>query len=187
MKLKEILKQQIPGLTEKELDSFRNLWTIRRKLDRYEFLNPKDRIDDNIYFVEHGSLKIFCELEESELIVSFGYPDTFVSNLPSLLTGQISKFNIQALKACRLIGIRKTDFYDAVNSNASVAAFWKKKTELIILDLIERQVDILTSSPTERFNRLQKRNPKLLQNIPNRYVASYLRMSPETLSRIKKS
>lgn len=52
---------------------------------------------------------------------------------------------------------------------------------------IEREIDILTFSPAERLNRVQERSPHLFQEIPSKYIAAYLRMTPETLSRIRKS
>jgi lipocalin len=52
---------------------------------------------------------------------------------------------------------------------------------------IEREKDILTASPRERYLRVLKRSPQLFQEIPDKYIANYLRMSPETLSRMKKS
>ena len=51
----------------------------------------------------------------------------------------------------------------------------------------EREVDLLTSSPAERLERVRKRSPQLFQEVPHKYIASYLRMSPETLSRMLKS
>ena len=47
--------------------------------------------------------------------------------------------------------------------------------------------DILINSPMDRFQRVFKRSPQLFQEIPNKHIASYLRMTPETLSRLKKS
>jgi len=64
---------------------------------------------------------------------------------------------------------------------------WTKILENLVLQQMEREVDILTNSPKERYNRVLKRSPKLFQEVPNRYIANYLRMSPETLSRLKKS
>ncbi|WP_369806592.1 hypothetical protein [Tenacibaculum finnmarkense] len=52
---------------------------------------------------------------------------------------------------------------------------------------IEREIDLITYSPQKRFNRIFKRSPKLFQEIPQKYIASYLRMAPETLSRILKN
>ena len=59
--------------------------------------------------------------------------------------------------------------------------------ENLIVQQLEREIDILTTSPEERYNRVLKRSPKLFQQIPAKYIASYLRMTPETLSRIRKS
>ena len=52
---------------------------------------------------------------------------------------------------------------------------------------MERELDLLTSSPHERIQRVLKRSPQVFQEIPAKYIASYLRMTPETLSRILNS
>jgi CRP/FNR family transcriptional regulator, anaerobic regulatory protein len=59
--------------------------------------------------------------------------------------------------------------------------------ESLIVQQIEREVDLLTASPTERLARVLKRSPNLFQEVPLKYIASYLRMTPETLSRIRNS
>ncbi len=51
----------------------------------------------------------------------------------------------------------------------------------------EREIDLLTQSPQERIERIRKRSPQVFQEIPHKYIASYLRMSPETLSRLLNS
>ena len=66
------------------------------------------------------------------------------------------------------------------------ARTWQALLEELILQLLEREKDLLTSSPAERYSRLLKRSPQLFQEISNRHIANYLRMSPETLSRLKK-
>jgi CRP-like cAMP-binding protein len=185
--LKDILRTEINGLTESELESFAELWTIEKKLGRHELLYQKGKTENNIYFIESGTLKICYDLKEQEIIVGFGYKNTFIFDLPSFFTGQPSNFHIQAIKSSQLYGINKTDFYKLLDTNLAIAKYWRTRTELILLDLVEREIDILTTSPEERYQRLQKRRPELFQHIPNKYIASYLRMTPETLSRLKKS
>jgi CRP-like cAMP-binding protein len=185
--LKEILRHEIKGLTETELDDFVSRWRIRKQLKRNELLYPIGKAEKNIYFIESGSMKIGYQLNEQEIIVGFGYPNTFIFDLPSFFTGKPSNFHIQAIKACSLFGISKTDFYELLDTNLTIAKYWRSRTELILLDLVEREVDILTNSPEERFQRLQQRRPDLFQQIPHKYIATYLRMTPETLSRLKKS
>ncbi len=57
---------------------------------------------------------------------------------------------------------------------------------MLTLQQLEREIDILTKSPKERYERVLRRSPQLFQEIPNKHIANYLRMSPETLSRLKK-
>ena len=64
---------------------------------------------------------------------------------------------------------------------------WKQILEAFVIQQMDRETDLLTKSPEERFKRVLNRSPQLFQEIPHKYIASYLRMSPETLSRIKKS
>jgi len=64
---------------------------------------------------------------------------------------------------------------------------WLEVLNQLIYQQIEREQDLLITSPIERYKRVLQRSPLLFQEIPNKYIASYLRMTPETLSRIKKS
>jgi CRP-like cAMP-binding protein len=74
-----------------------------------------------------------------------------------------------------------------VESSAENTKIWHIMLGNLIFQQMERERDILTSSPLERYKRVLARSPQLFQEIPNKYIASYLRMTPETLSRIKKS
>ena len=64
---------------------------------------------------------------------------------------------------------------------------WIAILENLVQQQMDREKDLLIDSPLERYNRVLKRSPKLFQEIPHKYIANYLRMSPETLSRLKKS
>jgi CRP-like cAMP-binding protein len=156
-------------------------------LQRNEFLKVKGSIDTNIYFIESGSLKIFVLDDFEEQIIRFGYKDDLIVALDSFLTGRPSDFYIQAIKKTTLKIIPKNLFADFINKSEENKSLWINILEDLVLQQIEREKDILTTSPKERFNRVLKRSPKLFQEIPNKHIANYLRMSPETLSRLKKS
>ncbi|MCY7291948.1 MAG: Crp/Fnr family transcriptional regulator, partial [Ferruginibacter sp.] len=59
--------------------------------------------------------------------------------------------------------------------------------ENLVTQQIDREIDLLITSPAERLKRVLARSPNLFQEIPLKYIASYLRMKPETLSRIRNS
>lgn len=162
------------------------LWQTRT-LKRNEFLKTSGTIDTNVYFVEKGSVRIFIEDENEERIIRFGYQGNIIVSLDSFLSGKPSEFYIQAIKASTVKVASKKDFYEFINSSNDNLKLWNSILEDLVLQQIEREKDLLYSSPKIRYERVLKRSPKLFQEIPNKYIANYLRMSPETLSRLKKS
>lgn len=155
-------------------------------LERNEFLKVKGSIDTNIYYVESGSLSVFILDECEEQVIRFGYQGNIIVALDAYLTGRPSDFYIQAIKRSTVKVITKLQMDSFLNKEEN-HLLWVKILEDLVLQQMEREIDILTSSPKERYLRVLKRSPKLFQEIPNRYIANYLRMSPETLSRLKKS
>jgi len=86
-----------------------------------------------------------------------------------------------------LQSISKKQFIQFIESDPANLSLWLKISEQLIYQSMEREVDILTHSPLERYKRVLARSPQLFQEIPGKYIASYLRMTPETFSRVKKS
>ncbi|UJH90386.1 Crp/Fnr family transcriptional regulator [Antarcticibacterium sp. 1MA-6-2] len=164
-----------------------HLWERELEFARNEYLKVKGSKDTNIYFVEEGSLRIFVIDEEEEHTIRFAYQNNFVAALDSFVSEKPSDLYIQALKKTRLKVISKQQYMEFIFSNEENLKLWHVILEQLVLQQIERERDLLTSSPLERYNRVLERSPQLFQEIPNRYIASYLRMTPETLSRLKKS
>lgn len=156
-------------------------------LKRNEFLKIGGTIDTNIYLVKNGSLKIYILDQENEHIIRFGYDQDLVVSLDSFLTEQASDFFIQALKKTVIHRISKDKFSEFINRDEKNKRIWISILERLILQQLEREIDLLTTSPKERYNRILKRSPSLFQKISNKQIANYLRMTPETLSRLKKA
>ncbi len=165
----------------------KNLWQKSLELKRNEYLKVKGSIDTNLYLVEKGALRIFVIDEFEEHTIRFGYQNNLIAALDSFLNEKPSEFYIQALKYSSLKVIDKKTYMNFVSSSIENTTLWQRILESFALQQMERERDILTTSPLERYNRVLKRSPQLFQEIPNKYIASYLRMTPETLSRIKKS
>ena len=162
-------------------------WAEDLELNRNEYLTVKGSINTNLYLVIEGSLRMFVVDESEEQIIRFGYKNSIVAALDSFITEKPSDLYIQALKKTRLKCIKKPVLMEFISGSADYIEIWNFILENFILQQMERERDILTSSPQERYNRVLKRSPQLFQEIPSKYIASYLRMTPETLSRIKKS
>ena len=165
----------------------KNLWDKSITLKRNEYLKTKGSIDTNLYLVTTGSLRIFVLDAYEEHTIRFGYKNNLITALDSFLNEKPSDLYIQALKSTALKVIKKSSFMGFIDSSPENTKTWQLILENFALQQMERERDILTTSPVERYNRVLKRSPQLFQEIPSKYIASYLRMTPETLSRIKKS
>ena len=162
-------------------------WEADLYLKRNEFLCLPGQKNTNMYFVVKGSLRVFIEDETEEHTIRFGYKNSFISALDSFLKETPTNFYIQALKSCTLKVISKSEFLKFVNSSKENEQLWVQLLESFVVQQIERENDLITFSPQKRFERVFKRSPQLFQEIPQKHIASYLRMTPETLSRILKS
>jgi len=164
-----------------------NLWDRTLELERNEYLKVKGSIDTNLYLILKGTVRIFVLDENDEQTIRFGYKNNLVAALDSFLSDKPSDLYIQALKKTHVKVIKKSSFKAFIWSSSENRELWEMILENFALQQMERERDILTISPLERYMRVLKRSPQLFQEIPNKYIASYLRMTPETLSRIKKS
>lgn len=162
------------------------LWDDQLTLNRNEYLKVKGTIDTRLYFIVSGTLRIFVLEEFEEHIIRFGYKDNFIASLDSFISEEPSDLYIQAIKKTELKVINKSTFMNFIESSEANRETWQIMLSNLILQQMERERDILTTSPLERYKRVLARSPQLFQEIPNKYIASYLRMTPETLSRLKK-
>lgn len=162
-------------------------WDKEITLKRNEFLTHKGEVNTNIYFVKSGSLRVFIEDETEQHTIRFGYKNSMITALDSFLTEKPTSFFVQAIKKCELKMISKSKYEKIINSKPEYQLLWKNLLEDFVYQQIEREIDLITYSPQKRFERVLKRSPQVFQHIPLKHIASYLRMTPETLSRILKN
>jgi len=172
-------------LKEDELSALLERWNRPVELKRNEFLIKKGQTESSLFFVKNGSLRIYFPNKEDEICVGFGHPGNLVCSYPSFIRNEPSEYYIQALTKTDLIAIDRGDFYALFDPYQSIERAWRMLEEEALMGKIEREVEMLTFTPEERYHRLMKRSPQIFQTIPRKYIASYLRMTPETLSRIR--
>ncbi|WP_167855645.1 Crp/Fnr family transcriptional regulator [Hymenobacter fodinae] len=180
-----LLLGQVPHLTATDIQVFVAHWQKEVQLPRGEFLIRPGQAEHTLYFVHTGLLRIYFPTGAEEICVGFGYESSLICSFPSFVTGQPSEYGIQALRRSELLGISRTDFMAFVEQNANFARFWRAELERNLVGRIEREIDLLLPDPLHRYQRLLARSPQLFQRVPKKYIASYLRMTPETLSRLR--
>src|SRR5690606_8080431 len=140
-----------------------------------------------LYFVVKGSLRVFIINDAEEQSIRFGYKNSFLAALDSFITEKPSPLCIQAIKKTQIKVLDKKNCLKFINDSIENIQLWLMLLEQLVFQQMEREMDLLTTSPVDRYTRVLNRSPQLFQEIPHKYIASYLRMTPETLSRIQKS
>lgn len=157
-------------------------------LKKNEYLKVAGNSDTNLYYVEEGAMSVYSVDKFEEHIVCIGYKkyNDLVLDLESFITEKPTDYYIQAIKKTEIKAISKKRITELIEKHPSLSKDWNEFLEKIILIMYDRVREIFTSTPDERYLNALKDNPHMFQEIPSKYIASYLRMTPETLSRIKK-
>jgi CRP-like cAMP-binding protein len=183
-KLGDIFKSTA-NLSDEDIAVLLKHWKHPVKLKRSDFLVSKGQVETNLFYVISGSMRIFFPHKEEEICVGFAYDHNLICSYPSFILQRPSDYAIQALTKTDVIAIRRKDFYGLFKNYPAIETAWRLLEEQALVGKIEREVELLTFSPEERYKRLMDRSPHIFQIIPKKYIASYLRMTPETMSRIK--
>lgn len=162
-----------------------NLWHKTIELKRGDHLHMAGAVDDNIYHVESGLLRSYVLVNDDEQIIRFGYQGDFVVAMDSFFTGQPTILYCEALRKTTVRIIKRAKYEAAIVNDPALNKIWQKILSWMVIGQLEREIDLLTNEPSERYRRVLERSPRLFQEVPAKYIANYLRMTPETLSRLK--
>ncbi len=182
----ELKLSESKQLSEKSVGELLSIWKKRKSLKPKESLVNFHQKDSNLYFIISGCVRLFVISDKGEeKNLGFGYSNSFITCFQSFITGKPSLLNIEAILETEIICVSKEDINSLIDSNKEVSAWYQSMIELTLAGHIQRQIELLTLSPQERYEVFQKRSGHLINTIPLKLIASYLMMTPETMSRIR--
>lgn len=164
-----------------------SLWQEKLTLPRGQQLVSSGQRATDLYWVKSGSLRVYVIENNKEHTIRFGYNGSFITALDSFITGEPTTLWIEAIRKAEVWKVEKPVFNDFIQADKNRLSNWLGLVEMLTYQQFERELDLLSSTPGERYQRVLQRSPKVFQEIPHKYIASYLRMTPETLSRLEKS
>ncbi|MDN5204424.1 Crp/Fnr family transcriptional regulator [Fulvivirgaceae bacterium BMA10] len=173
------------SFSDKEWEDFSSKW--RPKIfHKNDFMIKAGEIEKYFYYVEKGVLRAYHIKDGEEICVGFTYDGDFSGAYDSLLTKKPTQFYIQAIVDSSLYAIHRDELNAMYDQYKSVERWGRLFNEELLLGKGLREVAILSFSAEERYRRLMTQSPHCLQIIPQKYLASYLAMTPETFSRLRK-
>jgi CRP-like cAMP-binding protein len=150
-----------------------------------EFLISTSAIENKIYFILEGVFRLFIDLPEKDITVDFGFPNNFISSYSSFLTQNPSVSCIQSLTKSKVIYITREDLHEIYEQTKVGESIGRIFAEEFFRYKSKRELSFLIDSPTDRYLNLVKEQQQLIQQIPQKYLASYIGITPQALSRIR--
>ena len=155
-------------------------------LKKNEVWEKEGRIGQYLGFINKGILRQYHLKDGQEFTEDFFSENDFIGNYISYLKQEPSTLNIQALEDCELFVITFEDlqkFYDEI---PTVDRFGRLIAERKLIEYHDKTTSFLLDSPEERYYKLIQQKPDLHSRVKQYYIAQYLGIRPESLSRIRK-
>lgn len=158
----------------------------RRFLKKGEFLLRSGEVCNHVTFINKGLFRSYMEIEGEEVTTNFAFEGNYVTEYTSFVTRQPSSEFIVAMEDAELLQMRYEDLQAAYTKAQVWERFGRLIAEYILTFVSTRNKSLLFKSPEERYLALMKERPKVMERVPQQYIASYLGIQPESLSRIRK-
>lgn len=173
------------NFTEVEWMMMQNVLT-RRFIKKGEYLLREGEICNHVTFINKGFVRIYNIIQDEDLTINFAFDGNFTTDFASLIPRKPSTDYIVAMEDLEILQLEYTDMQALYESAMVWQKFGRLITEYVLLFVVERNKALLFKSPEERYLKLMKERPKVMANVPLKYIASYLGITPEALSRIRK-
>jgi CRP-like cAMP-binding protein len=157
-----------------------------RQLKKHTLFSEVGKKSTEIGYVIEGSLRHFYLKDGEEKTTYFYFENHFVSSYISCITNQPSKLSIEALSDCELLIFPYQKMVELFEKSNSWQKFGRLIAEYIAIGLEDRMVGLLMLSPEERYLDLISGNKKkIIERIPQYYIANYLGITAVSFSRIR--
>jgi len=156
-------------------------------LKKNQLLVEENQVCPYFCYVESGILQHAILVDDEEKTTYLALRNSVTSSLNSFLNKVPSRKSIKALVDCRLWVADLETFQDLQSNNQAFKQFYYNLIERQIMLIDDYRIDLLTLTPEERYKKLLATEPKLLQEVPLHYLASFLGISNRHMSRIRKN
>ncbi len=172
-------------LKDKEWEAFSAAFVHRLVPKKFNLLAPGQTARE-AYFVLKGVTRLYYRKEDSDISANFIFENGFITSLESFLLRIPSRQGIETIEDCELLVITK-DKLDALTETYPVFhQFSRAIAEWGFIMLQQRASSFILDSPEERYTNMMQQRPEILERVPQHMIASYLGVTPVSLSRIRK-
>lgn len=139
-----------------------------------------------LYFINSGFVRVYRNMDGSDVTTHINCPPGFITSFKNFLERRPSDEYVSCITDCQLLRIGRDELDILVNKSPKWATFCRVITDRSLAYNEQRTADMLTLTAGQRYEKLMTTQPDICLHVPLQYIASYLGMQPQSLSRIRK-
>ncbi|MFZ1080645.1 MAG: Crp/Fnr family transcriptional regulator [Candidatus Kryptoniota bacterium] len=182
--IKKFLQQAV-NLCDRDWEIFSSK-LVRINFPKKALLLKAGQTESYLSFIEKGIVRYFIPKVENDLTFGFSFENEFISAYDSFLTRTPSSYQIEALTDTSLWRLTYDDLQDIYRKTDLGNTVGRIMAERLFLKKSGRELSLLNESAGQRYTKLFTERPNLIRQIPLKYIASYIGVTPQALSRIRR-
>jgi CRP-like cAMP-binding protein len=175
----------MPQLQEEEWDYLQQMLTFQ-SLKKGDLLTRRGEVCKQVSFINKGLLRMYYGVDGKEISTAFVPENNYLAQYDSFLTRQPSAGDIDALEDCELINLSYENVQMLYQEKPVFQIFGRKVAEMLFIMISLQTTNLLTLTPEERYKDVLENQPFIIQRVPQYMIASYIGITPEHLSRIRR-
>jgi len=169
-----------------DYSEFYEMWS-ECEFNRGEIITDIGQIERSFYIVRKG-VQVVSVLDKNgtQKVIGFSFDGSFSGIYDSYLHKKPTKYILTSLTPSKLLRLKYEDYISLFDKYPSFDRWGRIAHQELLIGRVNREIELITMSANERFEKFMARCPEPLKTIPQKYLASYLNMTPETFSRLRK-
>ncbi|MCB9252791.1 MAG: Crp/Fnr family transcriptional regulator [Flavobacteriales bacterium] len=183
--IKVFYQKLVPDITEemwKELESK----LVLKFFEKGEFYIEPGMVENHVTFINKGGFRCFTISQDKETISGFCFENEYISEYESFLMRKASGSYIQSLEPTEVVMLHYDDVQFFYKKYSQFQQFGRIIAENFLIEMFNRNNEIMSFTPEQRYDEILAKTPDLIQRVPQYMIASYIGVTPEALSRIRK-
>jgi CRP-like cAMP-binding protein len=178
--------QKIYPLENQVMEEYLSHWE-NHEATRKTIITSAGKTERYLYYVMEGIQRSYHLNDGKEHIIAFTYPPSFSGIPESFLVQKPSKYFLETITESRFLRISFEQHQQMMVKYRPIETLFRKTTETILIGVLERHYELMAYTIEERFKAFMERSPHLLNLVPHKDLASYLRIDPTNFSKLLSS
>ena len=168
----------------KIFDTYRQLYKIKR-VSKKDILIQQGEVANSIYFIKSGILRMWHNADGNDITLQFFEENQLIASFESFYLQKPSKFTLEVIEDGEILEITKRELDTILESDHSIQEILMNYTCERFIEYMNLFLSRIKNTPEQRYIELVSESPDMIEKIPHHYIASYLGITPVSLSRIR--